>query len=426
MINFSPKYKNLFDLIEGKHEEVDIVIITGGRGSGKSFALAVFVVRAVLIKAWKAIYTRFTNTSIGDSIKAEVQGAINIVDKKGWLREYNKVITSPKGKTKISYKGLKPGSKNQSANLKSISGFNLWVLDEAEECPDFETFQKIYLSIRSKEERNLSVMVLNPTYKQHWIYREFFLNRGLEGGYNGINGNVLYIHTSHVDLPDRALPDSIVRYYERLKVKDHKKYNNIVLGGWLDSPDGVLLPMASLRFDNKPTGAFIKRIAFIDPAEGVGGTGDMISCIFLELLEVEGELMVHVLDVVHTNEGIEHVAGRIHDKARKWKMSEVAFEKNGVGLAAGITLKNLNIDNGYRLIPFHSKINKDIRIGANYEFVKSNYIFKSDYNASEEYSLFMHHLTIFSTSEKNTGRRDAIDVCCTSARLLKLAYPALI
>ena len=43
-ISFHKKYNALFSLLVDKHKEVDTIIITGGRGSGKSYTVAVFAV----------------------------------------------------------------------------------------------------------------------------------------------------------------------------------------------------------------------------------------------------------------------------------------------------------------------------------------------------------------------------------------------
>ena len=57
----------------------------------------------------------------------------------------------------VSYfSGIKTASGDQTAKLKSISGINTFVLDEAEELMDEESFDKIDYSIRSKDARTES------------------------------------------------------------------------------------------------------------------------------------------------------------------------------------------------------------------------------------------------------------------------------
>lgn len=236
-IKFSKKYQPLFKLLEkDNYKEVDIVILTGGRSSAKSFGVACLSLLGLVMKGWNVLYTRFTNASITDSIKPEVDDKIELLGYENTVTSTNTHIEH-KG-NRIAFKGIKTGSKQQTANLKSLSGFNLFVVDEAEELPDYETFEKVFLSIRSKEKRNITILLLNPTSIQHWIYRKFYDDRNVPAGHNGIVGNVMYIHTSYLDVPKEYLAENIVKYYEMLKEDDEKKYNQVVLGGWVENIEG--------------------------------------------------------------------------------------------------------------------------------------------------------------------------------------------
>ena len=233
-IVFSKKYYPLFQILNGKHSEVDTVILTGGRGSAKSFLTSVFSLTALSDFEWDILYTRFTNVSIVDSIKPEVDDKIELLGLQNKLTSTNTHIENGKG-NRIAFKGVKTGSKQQTANLKSLSGFNCFIVDEAEELPDYDTYEKVFLSIRSNVKRNLTILILNPPSIHHWIYKHFFDDYGVEGGSNTIKDNVMFIHTSYLDVPRKYLASNIVSYYERLKEKDYKKYENIVLGKWQDA-----------------------------------------------------------------------------------------------------------------------------------------------------------------------------------------------
>jgi len=47
-IVFSKKYDPVWGILQGEHPEVDTVIITGGRGSAKSFFASIFSVEALV------------------------------------------------------------------------------------------------------------------------------------------------------------------------------------------------------------------------------------------------------------------------------------------------------------------------------------------------------------------------------------------
>lgn len=235
-IKFSKKYKPLFDILRGKHPEVDTVLLTGGRGSAKSFVIACFSLIALAHHAWNVLYTRFTNVSIVDSIKPEVDSKIDLLGLTDYVTSTNTHIES-KG-NRVAFKGIKTGSKAQTANLKSLFGFNVFVVDEAEELPDYETFEKVFLSIRSKDKRNLTILILNPASVHHWIYRHFFAGMNVEAGSNIIKNNVCYIHTSYKDVEREYLADNVVAYYEMLKESDPDKYEHVVKGGWVEAVEG--------------------------------------------------------------------------------------------------------------------------------------------------------------------------------------------
>jgi len=181
-IKFNKKYKLLFELLQGLHPEVDTVIVTGGRGSAKSFAIACFSLIALAHHFWNVLYTRFTNVSIIDSIKPEVDSKIELLGLENWVNSTLSHIE--RGDNRIAFKGIKTGSKQQTANLKSLFGFNCFVVDEAEELPDYETYEKVFLSIRSKDKRNLTILILNPASVHHWIFRHFFTDRNVDAGSN--------------------------------------------------------------------------------------------------------------------------------------------------------------------------------------------------------------------------------------------------
>jgi len=74
-----PKYYPLFELLEGKHAEVDTVIITGGRYSAKSFNIGLWAIIGLVNYDYSVLFTRYTNVSIVDSIKPNVDDKIELL-----------------------------------------------------------------------------------------------------------------------------------------------------------------------------------------------------------------------------------------------------------------------------------------------------------------------------------------------------------
>ena len=148
----------------------------------------------------------------------------------------------------ILFRGIKTSSGNQTASLKSLQGISCWVLDEAEELIDEDIFDTIDLSIREKEIQNRIILILNPVTKEHWIYKRFFEDKGVQAGFNGIKDNVCYIHSTYLDNKEN-LSSSFLQRIQNIKDNNIKKYKHKILGGWLDKAEGVV-------FENWSIGQF--------------------------------------------------------------------------------------------------------------------------------------------------------------------------
>lgn len=425
-IEISYKFQPLFDLLDDNvYPEVDTIILTGGRGSSKSFNVALLSLIGLVEYNWKTLYSRFTNISIKDSIKEEVSDKIELLNYQGKLIDNEYRIESKDGKGFISFKGIKTGSKGQTANLKSLSGFNCFVVDEAEEIPSFETFKKVFYSIRSVDKRNVSILILNPTTKEHWIYQEFFEKKEIPDGYCGIIDNIMYIHSSYLDVNPKFIPENIKRDYERLKMDNINEYENIVLGGWKTDIEGVLLPLSELKFanlDNIPEKEIIFKFAVGDPADK---GGDSFSIPMMHVCMNEGVLACFVKDVIHTKDGIEITVDRAVMKTRLAFIEETFLEVNGVGVAAYYLLKK-DIANHAKVKPFSSTVPKETRILSNYEFVKKYFIFDEKYKDNPEYRNFIKDATGYVKEGENKNKKDAIDSLCSAAAILKIKYKSVL
>jgi len=171
LITLNNKYKPLFE------NETRYFIITGGRGSSKSFGVGTFTNLLSFEANHKILFTRQTMTSAHLSIIPEFQEKIDLMEL-GNSFEVNKTeIINKISKSEIIFRGIKTSSGDQTANLKSLQGITTWILDEAEELTDETQFDKINLSIRQKGKQNRVILILNPATKEHWIYKRFFEDR---------------------------------------------------------------------------------------------------------------------------------------------------------------------------------------------------------------------------------------------------------
>ena len=233
---FSNKYSQFFKLLSDdpahieEMKEIRYVVLTGSRGSGKSYGLAAWVNAATYKKDWGILSTRYTMNSAHLSIIPEFESMCGeLGNEDSFLFNKGEVLNEETGVT-IDYRGLKAQSKTANSALKSVAGKNVFILEEAEECVDQPLFERVDLSIRTKQCKNIIIIVMNPTHVNHWIYKEFIAEE---------RKDVLSIHTTYLDNYDN-LDQSFINIANRAKARDYKKYSHIFLGQWSNDTDGAL------------------------------------------------------------------------------------------------------------------------------------------------------------------------------------------
>ena len=108
-------------------------IVSGGRGSGKSFSVNALLVMLTYEQGHTILFTRYTLTSAYISIIPEF---IDKLEQFGSIADFHITkdeILNKKTGSKIIFRGIKTSSGDQTANLKSLQGITTWVVDEAEE-----------------------------------------------------------------------------------------------------------------------------------------------------------------------------------------------------------------------------------------------------------------------------------------------------
>lgn len=222
-------------------------LITGGRGSSKSFSVSDFLLRLTYESEQVVLFTRWTLTSAEISIIPEFTEKMDINNAHADFDTSRGTVENKITGSKIIFRGIKTSSGNQTANLKSIKGVTTWVLDEAEELVDEGVFDKIDDSIRHKSVQNRVIIILNPVTDAHWIYKRFFES--------GLRDDTEYIHTTYLDNIEN-LNKSFIQKAESIKVSNPTKYKHTYLGEWLDKAEGVV-------FDNWEVGDFDNSLPYL-------------------------------------------------------------------------------------------------------------------------------------------------------------------
>lgn len=233
-IELHPKYEPLADL------QTRYAVITGGRGSGKSYALATLLIALTFRIVGKTIlFTRYTLTNAETSIIPEFTDKIDQGNLGAFFDKSGNDIVNTRTGTRILFRGIRTSSGINTAALKSIPGLVLWVNDESEELVDETIFDTIDFSIRDKNSHCEVWLAMNPADVNHFIYKRFFAGNGVQGGFNGAKGDVTYIHTTYFDNLDNLDADFILRA-EKMKESNEAKYRHIFLGEWEMNKEGLI------------------------------------------------------------------------------------------------------------------------------------------------------------------------------------------
>ena len=249
-IKLLDKYQPLFY----EQPETRYYLVTGGRGSGKSWTLSMFLLNLTYEEGHVILFTRWTLTSAFISIIPEFIDKIELMNKEGDFEITQSEIINKVTGSKILFRGIKTSQGTATANLKSIAGVTTWLLDEAEELVDEDIFDRIDLSVRAVDKPNRVLLVMNPATKEHWVYKRFFEDYGVNSGFIGLKNDCTYIHTTYLDNIDNLNP-TVINRFEAMRQRNPVKYNHIVMGAWMDKAEGVI-------FENWKIGNFDTALPF--------------------------------------------------------------------------------------------------------------------------------------------------------------------
>ena len=223
-------------------------LITGGRGSAKSFTVGLWACNMLLAyKNWKVLFTRYTLSSANISVIPEFREKIDLLGVGDEFNMTNAQIGHKVTKSEIIFSGIKTSSGNQTAKLKSIPGLNVFIVDEAEEFVSEKDFDTIDESIRMPDTPNLVILVMNPQDVEHWIWKRWFEKSHRMEMIDGhsipisTHPDITHIHTTYLDNYHNISKDYIAKI-DAIKTKSPEAYAHRFLGKWLDKKQGVIFP----------------------------------------------------------------------------------------------------------------------------------------------------------------------------------------
>lgn len=268
---FSEVYQPLFDLLVAREKakeskyykelsKVHTVLMSGGRDSGKSFALSCFNLIAARDYNHRILYTRQTMSSTDNSITEALEKRMLDFGMGGDFEVSGKDYIVKDGIGKISITGQKTSVGTQTAKLKSLEDFSIFETDEGEELESYANWKKVKRSMRAKDVQTLSIISFNPPTFDHWLYTTFY--EGLPEGFNGIKNGILYIHSTYLDNGKENMTETNWNEYEDLRKnyelylstdkslreslpnkikKDYNEYKHEILGSFKNRAEGIVI-----------------------------------------------------------------------------------------------------------------------------------------------------------------------------------------
>lgn len=275
-IKVNKKYEPLYT-----EKEKFIFLVTGGRGSAKSFNVSTFLERLSFEAGHKILFSRYTMQSASISVIPEFQQKIELDGFGDKFSTTKSDIVNNFSGSELMFRGIKTASGNQTANLKSIQGLTTFCGDEMEEWQSEEDYDTLLLSIRQIGIQNRVILVMNPSNAEHFIYQKYIKDTHRIEITDGVevqistHPQVCHIHTTYLDNIEFLAPNFLAEIAD-MKRKNLKKYGHKVIGKWQDKDEENALwtdkIINALRVKEKP---LLKRIVIaIDPAVTSKDTSD--------------------------------------------------------------------------------------------------------------------------------------------------------
>lgn len=329
-------------------------IITGGRGSGKSFAVATAISNDLVIpeETKNILYLRKTLVSAHLSIIPEFQEKIDLLGYGKFVDAGKTEIENIRTGSEIFFRGIQTSSGSNEANLKSIVNVATVIIDEAQELDDERTFDRIDLSLRSKTIRNRVILCLNPVDHTHWIYRRFFEARKVADDFNGIVDDTCYIHTDYRDNADN-LSDDFLRLAEQCRKNDPDKYKHIWLGHWSKDKANALWKRATMidpyRVPEAP--AILERIVVaVDPAVTSKDSSDETGIIAAGCKRLNGVTHYYVIGDNSLKGSPREWATAAINQYKALRADRLVAEVNNGGDMVEDTIRNIDRSVSYRAV----------------------------------------------------------------------------
>lgn len=305
----SKKYRCIGDV------DTRYIYLHGGRGSGKSFASAMYLAYLSYEPGHKILFTRYTIASASRSIIPEFVEKLRICDLTEDFHVTQSSVINKLTGVEILFNGIRTSSGNQTANLKSLNGITTWCYEEFEEHPDEDSFDTIDLSVREDKVQNRVILISNALHKESWQYKRFFENPT----------DTTHIYTTYKDNADN-LNAQFLRMAEWTQENNPSKYRKNFLGLHYDDVDSALWNQEMIEYADMPE-RFDRIVVAVDPAVTSDIHSDETGIVVCGKSGNKGYVLEDKSGIYTPNTW----AGIVVNLYHKWKADRIVGEVNNGG-----------------------------------------------------------------------------------------------
>lgn len=196
----------------------------GGRGSGKSWAIAIFIVLIMRLKKYRVLCTREYQKNIVDSSKKLIEDTIKRFKLDHEFDMQRGVTRHKKTGSEILYYGLH----HNAQEIKSLEGVDIVWCEESENTSQ-ESLDLLIPTIRKPN--SIIIFTLNPDKKENSVYKDFIAIEKFNGL---IREKVNYYNNEH-------FPDVLKYEMERCRERDPEKYDWVWEGNCREFSEAQIL-----------------------------------------------------------------------------------------------------------------------------------------------------------------------------------------
>ncbi|MCP4266230.1 MAG: PBSX family phage terminase large subunit [Candidatus Brocadiaceae bacterium] len=222
-LKLSKKFNQLFKQLKTGLQN-RFYVYYGGRGSGKSWAIGIFIVLMMRLKKYRVLCTREFQKNIADSSKKLIEDTIKRFKLDHEFDMQRGVTRHKKTGSEILYYGLH----HNAQEIKSLEGVDIVWCEESENTSQ-ESLDLLIPTIRKPN--SIIIFTLNPDKRENPVYQDFIVSEGYD---SLIREKVNYYDNVH-------FPQVLQEEMERTRERDPEKYDWVWEGNCREFSEAQIL-----------------------------------------------------------------------------------------------------------------------------------------------------------------------------------------